>query len=51
MELDGRAWGVYSILKRSTPLMDGLESAKDSDILQVCQEIAEYLKELGDLTQ
>jgi len=45
MELNNQAYNTYTILKRATPLMEGLESATDEAILKVCEEITEYLKE------
>ena len=43
-ELNDKAYSVLSILKRSTPLMDGLENAKDEEIIKVCNDIVEYLR-------
>lgn len=47
MELSDRAYSTIGILKRFTPLMNGLDDATDGDILEVCQEIVEYLSEIG----
>lgn len=42
-ELSDKAYNTMAIMKRSTPLMHGMESATDGDILEVCEEIVSYL--------